>query len=90
MNKNRETALRRLKRIEGQVRGIARMIEDERYCVDILTQTMAVRAALRAVETLVLEDHADACLEHAIAAQDPEDQRRKFRELIDIINRFGA
>jgi DNA-binding FrmR family transcriptional regulator len=51
---------------------------------------MAVRSALRAVEQLVLEDHADACIEHAIEAQDPDDQRQKFRELIGIINRYGA
>lgn len=90
MKPNSEKVIDRLKRIEGQVRGIRRMIEEERYCVDILTQTMAVRSALRAVEQLVLEDHADACLEHAIAAQDPDDQRRKFRELIGIINRYGG
>jgi len=89
MKPNSEKVVDRLKRIEGQVRGIRRMVEEDRYCVDVLTQTMAVRSALKAVEQLILEDHADACLEHAIAAQDPDDQRRKFRELIGIINRYG-
>lgn len=90
MKSNSANAIERLRRIEGQVRGVQRMIEEERYCVDILTQTMAARAALRAVETLVLEDHADACLEAAIRKQDPDDQREKFRELIAIIKKFGS
>jgi len=90
MKPNSQKALERLKRIEGQIRGIQRMIEEDRYCVDVLTQTMAARSALRAVEQLVLEDHADKCIEHAISAQDPDDQREKFRELIGIINRYGG
>jgi len=90
MRENSQKAQERLKRIEGQVRGIRKMIEEDRYCVDVLTQTMAVRSALKAVEQLILEDHADACIEHAIEARDPDDQRRKFRELIGIINRYGA
>ncbi|MGF1476751.1 MAG: metal-sensitive transcriptional regulator [Geminicoccaceae bacterium] len=87
MEDNKDAALTRLKRIEGQVRGIARMVEDDRYCVDILNQTAAVRSALRAVERLVIADHAAHCIEDAIKSGDPEDQRRKFRELITIIDR---
>ncbi|MBJ3776790.1 metal-sensitive transcriptional regulator [Acuticoccus mangrovi] len=90
MKHNRQKALARLKRIEGQVRGIQKMLEEDRYCVDVLTQTMAVRSALRGVERIILQDHADACIEHAIAHQDAEDQRQKFRELIDILNKFGS
>lgn len=76
---------RRLKRIEGQVRGIAGMVEADRYCVDILTQTAAVRSALRAVDRLIMEDHANTCIEGAIQSGNPEEQRRKFNELVAIL-----
>lgn len=76
--------LGRLKRVEGQVRGVARMVEDERYCIDILTQISAIKAALTSVEREVLKTHADHCVENALAAGDIEDQRQKFAELIDV------
>jgi DNA-binding FrmR family transcriptional regulator len=82
---NREAVTKRLKRIEGQVRGIARMVEADRYCVDILTQTAAVRSALRAVERLIMEDHARTCIESAILSGDPDEQRAKFNELVAIL-----
>ncbi|MEL6914663.1 MAG: metal-sensitive transcriptional regulator [Pseudomonadota bacterium] len=85
MHGNKEATLARLKRIEGQVRGIAKMIEDDRYCVDILSQTAAIRAAVKGVETLILEDHAAHCVEHAIRSGDAGEQRAKFSELIDIL-----
>ena len=85
--KDKRKTLDRLARLEGQVRGIARMVEEERYCVDILTQTAAVRAALRGVERLVLENHAHHCIEEAIASGDPEDQRVKFTELIALLEK---
>ena len=72
----------RLKRIEGQVRGIARMIEEDRYCIDVLTQIRAVRAALRRVEDEVLNDHVAHCVEGAIASGDGGEQRRKVQELV--------
>ena len=72
----------RLKRIEGQVRGIARMIEEDRYCIDVLTQIRAVRAALRRVEDEVLKDHVEHCVEGAIASGDGAEQRRKVQELV--------
>ena len=87
MEGNKDAALARLRRIEGQVRGIARMVEEDRYCVDVLNQTAAVRAALRGVERLVIADHAAHCVEDAVRSGDPEAQRQKFRELIDIIDR---
>jgi CsoR family transcriptional regulator, copper-sensing transcriptional repressor len=87
MKKQKQAALQRLARLEGQVRGVARMIEEERYCVDILNQTMAIRSALAQVEVLVLQDHADSCVEDAIASSDPEAQREKFRELISVVER---
>ena len=90
MAKNSKTAtLGRLNRIEGQVRGLARMVEDERYCIDIVTQIGAVRAALRRVEEEILRDHVAHCVAHASASGDKADQRRKVAELIDVMGRAG-
>ena len=75
----------RLRRIEGQVRGIGRMIEEDRYCIDVLTQIRAVRAALRGVEDEVLKDHVEHCVEGAIASGDGADQRRKVQELLTVL-----
>jgi DNA-binding FrmR family transcriptional regulator len=79
--------LKRLSRIEGQVRGLARMLEEDRYCIDVITQIAAVRAALRRVEEQVLEDHVGHCVEHAIRSGDAEEQRRKVAELLDVLRR---
>ena len=87
MHENRDAALRRLNRLEGQVRGGARMVEEDRYCVDILTQIAAVRAALKGVEKLVIDDHAAHCIEDALASGDRDDQRTKFTELLDLLDR---
>ena len=81
------SCLKRLQRIEGQVRGLARMVEDDRYCIDIVTQVAAVRAALRRAEEEILRDHVAHCVEHAIAAGDKADQRRKIAELMDVVGR---
>ena len=81
--------LKRLGRIEGQVRGIARMVEDDRYCIYIVTQIGAVRAALRRVEEEILRDHVAHCVAHAIASGDKADQRRKVAELMDVMGRAG-
>ena len=81
------SCLRRLSRIEGQVRGLARMVEADRYCIDIVTQIAAVRAALRRAEEEVLQDHVAHCVEHAIATGDKREQRRKVNELIDVLSR---
>jgi DNA-binding FrmR family transcriptional regulator len=78
---------KRLNRIEGQVRGLARMVDDDRYCIDIVTQISAVRAALRRVEEEVLKDHVAHCVEHAITSGDKADQRRKIAELMAVIER---
>lgn len=80
----------RLKRIEGQVRGIARMIDADRYCIDIVTQVQAVRAALKRVEDEVLKDHVAHCVEHAIASGDAADQRQKVSELLSVLGRLGG
>ena len=79
--------LKRLKRIEGQVRGLARMVEADRYCIDIVTQIAAVRAALRRVEEEVLRDHVAHCVEHAVASGNRAEQRRKIAELMDVLAR---
>jgi DNA-binding FrmR family transcriptional regulator len=78
---------KRLKRIEGQVRGLGAMVEDDRYCIDIVTQIAAARAALRRVEEEILRDHVAHCVEHAISSDDKADQRRKIAELMDVISR---
>jgi DNA-binding FrmR family transcriptional regulator len=81
------SCLKRLNRIEGQVRGLAKMVEDERYCIDVVTQISAVRAALRRVEEEVLRDHVAHCVEHALASGNATDQRRKVAELMDVLAR---
>ena len=81
--------LNRLSRIEGQVRGIARMIADDRYCIDLLTQLQAVRAAVHRVETEVLRDHLDHCVMGAMTGEDLEDRRAKAAELIELLARAG-
>jgi DNA-binding FrmR family transcriptional regulator len=78
---------KRLGRIEGQVRGLSKMVEEDRYCIDIVTQISAVRAALRRVEEEVLKDHVAHCVEHAIASGDKADQREKIAELMAVIGR---
>ncbi|MCR5875097.1 metal-sensitive transcriptional regulator [Phenylobacterium sp. J426] len=79
--------LNRLNRVEGQVRGIARMIEEDRYCIDVLTQIQAVRAALAKVETEMLRDHLGHCIEGAIVSGDKDEQRKKASELIQLLER---
>jgi DNA-binding FrmR family transcriptional regulator len=81
--------LDRLRRIEGQVGGLARMVEEGRYCVDILTQIRAARAALRRVEEAVLRDHVEHCVAQAIRSGDPADQKTKVDELLDVLGRFA-
>ncbi len=78
---------KRLNRIEGQVRGLSKMVDEDRYCIDIITQISAVRAALRRVEEEVLKDHVAHCVEHAITSGDKGDQRKKIAELMTVIGR---
>ena len=85
--KTKEACLQRLSRIEGQVRGIARMIGEDRYCIDILTQIAAVQAAMRKVEGELLRNHVSHCVEHAIASGDADDQRQKVNELVQVLSR---
>ena len=84
---NKSRLLNRLNRIEGQVRGIGRMVEEDRYCIDVLTQLQAVRAALAKVETEMLQDHLGHCIEGAIVSGDKAQQREKAAELIQLLGR---
>ncbi len=86
----RTACLARLSRIEGQVRGVARMVEGDRYCIDVLTQLAAVRAALKGVEEQVLKDHVEHCVEHAIRSGDPAEQRDKMDELLGALRKLSA
>ncbi len=83
-SKDRPQLLRRLSRIEGQVRGIGRMIERDDYCIDILQQTAALRAAVDAVSLLVMEDHVAGCLRHAVATGDAN---AYTEEVMDVVRR---
>ena len=84
---NKSSLLNRLSRVEGQVRGIARMVEEGRYCIDVLTQLQAVRAALARVESEMLKDHLNHCIEGAIVSGDATEQRKKAGELIELLGR---
>ena len=84
---NKPKLLNRLRRIEGQVRGVARMVEEDRYCIDVLTQLQAIRAALSRAETEMLKDHLARCIEGAIVSGDAIEQRKKATELIALLDR---
>lgn len=79
----------RLARVEGQVRGIARMVEEDRYCIDVITQVQAVKAALAKVEELILADHVDTCVEHALSGGSLKERRAKVDELLKVLPRMG-
>jgi DNA-binding FrmR family transcriptional regulator len=83
----KRSCLRRLSRIEGQVRGLSRMVEEDRYCIDVVTQISAVRAALARVEQEILRDHVAHCVEHAIASGNAGEQRKKVAELMEVLTR---
>ena len=83
----RDNAKKRLSRIEGQVRGLQKMIEDDRYCVDILVQVKAAKAALNKVEGELLKDHVDHCLAAAVASDDVSERQEKVAELVDLLSK---
>lgn len=87
MKPETSTMLNRLRRVEGQVRGVTRMVEEGRYCIDVLTQIQAVRAALAKVETEMLKTHLSHCVEGAIVSGNADEQRRKAAELIELLER---
>ena len=86
---HKDSIVNRLHRIEGQVRGIERMVQEERYCIDILTQIGAITTALESLAQKLLEDHANHCIAGAIAAGSKEDAETKTRELLDAVQRFA-
>jgi DNA-binding FrmR family transcriptional regulator len=81
--------LTRLSRIEGQVRGVARMVDEDRYCIDILIQMQAIKSALKRVEDQLMKDHSAHCVADAIKSGDVKGQTRKFSELVDLFSRYG-
>lgn len=83
-----KSVVTRLRRIEGQVRGVSGMVEKGRYCIDILTQIQAIKAALAKVEDELLKNHAAHCVEEAILDGDAESQRQKFSELVDLFGKY--
>lgn len=87
MKANKQKSLDRLARLEGQVRGVAKMVEADRYCMDVMVQTAAIRSAVLAVEKLLLEHHAQHCVEAAIKSGDLGEQRAKFDELIGLLQK---
>lgn len=85
--KESQAVCARLNRIAGQVSGISRMVEDGRYCIDILNQIRAVKSALARAEDEILKSHAASCVEEAIASGDSEAQRIKFGELVELFSK---
>ena len=88
-SENKNKLLKRLARAEGQVRGIARMVEDDRYCIDILTQLAAVDTALESVALEILDDHVKHCVAGALASGDETDAEIKIEELLAAVRRFA-
>jgi CsoR family transcriptional regulator, copper-sensing transcriptional repressor len=86
---DKDALVKRLHRIEGQVRGIERMLEEDRYCIDILTQISATTTALESVAFRILDDHVRHCVAGALATGDPEAAREKSQELLDAVHRFS-
>ncbi|MHA7872091.1 MAG: metal-sensitive transcriptional regulator [Hyphococcus sp.] len=78
-------AQKRLARIEGQVRGVARMVEEDRYCIDVVRQVQAIKAALTGLEGVILDDHLGTCVESALAGTDLDARREKVEELVAVL-----
>jgi DNA-binding FrmR family transcriptional regulator len=88
MNEQSKTSiLKRLNRVEGQVRGLAAMVADDRYCIDIVTQISAVQAALQRAEEELLREHVNHCVEGAIKSGNKANQRKKITELMEVLSR---
>ena len=86
---DKQALVRRLHRIEGQVRGIERMVEDDRYCIDVLTQISAVTTALESVAFRILDDHVNHCVAGALASGDAAEAETKSKELLEAVHRFA-
>ena len=81
---NNEDTMRRLKSIEGHVRGIERMVDQDAYCIDVIRQIQAVQAALDKVSSIILENHLNSCLITAVRGDDPEDRERVLKEISEV------
>ena len=86
--KQKENVVNRLNRIEGQIRGIKKMVSDSRYCIDILTQTRAIVAAIRKVEDLVMHQHLQTCVAESMRSDNNADKDDKISEVMDVISKF--
>ena len=76
--------MRRLKTVEGHIRGVQRMIEEDAYCIDVICQIQAVQAALNKISTMILEEHLHSCLITAVRGEDPDERERVLKEIIDV------
>ncbi len=86
---DKDALIKRLHRIEGQVRGLERMVEEDRYCIDVLTQISAVSTALDSLALRILDDHVQHCVADALAAGKPEEAEAKSRELLAAVQRYA-
>ncbi|WP_373599669.1 metal-sensitive transcriptional regulator [Paraclostridium bifermentans] len=87
-NNDKELLIKRLNRIEGQVKGIQKMVEEERYCVDILVQISAIRSAINKVGNIILENHIKGCVSNSIKNGEVEKSEELISELMETINKF--
>jgi DNA-binding FrmR family transcriptional regulator len=87
---SKASCIKRLSRIEGQVRGLSRMVEEDRYCIDVITQISAVRAALKRVERELLRDHVGHCVKNAMQSDDTRHQDHMIQELIEVLDRSNS
>jgi len=81
-----ENAMRRLKNVEGHIRGIERMLEEEAYCIDVIRQIQAAQAALNKVSSMILEEHLNSCLITAVRGEDPSERERVLKEISDVFD----
>lgn len=89
MAENKQQLLNRLKTIEGHVRGVQRMVEDDAYCIDLIKQTRAIQKALERVNTVILSNHLDTCVTTAVRSDEPQERERVLRELLQLFEAQG-
>lgn len=89
MAENKQQLLNRLKTIEGHVRGVQRMVEDDAYCIDLIKQTRAIQKALERVNTVILSNHLDTCVTTAVRSDEPKERERVLRELLQLFEAQG-
>jgi len=87
---DKSNKLERLKKIEGQIRGIIKMVEDDRYCIDILMQTRAAASAIKKVEDIILNQHIHTCVVYSLKSNDEKDQEQKIDEIMQIISKMRS